>query len=300
MVDAPGKFLIPGLWDMHVHWYDERSLPLFTIEGVTGIRIMFGFPLHLDWQRRFAQGKLSGPRLVVAGPAVDGVPAVWPDSIRASTELEGRHAVQAVRQAGYDWVKLYHLLPREAYFGISDEAKRQGLAFGGHVPISITAAEASDAGQKTIEHLYGVALACSSRELELRRELKSQTTSAGVPDIALSLRFEVAAHDSYDDQKAAALFSRFVKNGTWQVPTLTVRQSHALLNGENPTRTFRMQYMPPSLRARWESRRRRNLQEAGAAGVRQFQAVVSFPSGIGGSHAPRRRGILGRNGYRSP
>ena len=256
VVDASGKFLIPGLWDMHVHWYDERSLPLFTINGVTGIRIMFGFPLHLDWQRRFAQGKLSGPRLVVAGPAVDGAPPVWPDSIRARTESEGRHAVQAIRLAGYDFVKVYHLLPREAYFGVADEAKKQGLAFGGHVPISITAAEASDAGQKTIEHLYGVALACSSRELELRRELKAQTESAGVPDIAVSLRFEVAAHDSYDEQKAAALFSRFVKNGTWQVPTLTVRQSHAVLSGEDPSRTSRMRYMPPALKARWESRKR--------------------------------------------
>jgi hypothetical protein len=84
VLDASGKFLIPGFWDMHVHWYDEQSLSLFTVNGVTGVRVMFGFPLHLDWQRKLAEGKLVGPRLVIAGPVVDGAPPVWPDSIRAS------------------------------------------------------------------------------------------------------------------------------------------------------------------------------------------------------------------------
>jgi imidazolonepropionase-like amidohydrolase len=274
VLDGSGKFLIPGLWDMHVHWYDEESLPLFTVNGVTGVRVMFGFPLHLDWQRKLVEGKLVGPRLVIAGPVVDGAPPVWPDSIRASNELEGRQAVQSIRKAGYDFVKVYHLLPRAAYFGIADEAKRQGLPFGGHVPISVTAGEASDAGQKTIEHLQGVALACSSREAELRRELKALVERGNVPDLALSLRFEVAATDSYDEEKAAPLFARFVKNGTWHVPTLAVRQSHAGLQETDSTRQDRMRYLPASLRARWESRRRATFKKLGPEAFTNFKRSV--------------------------
>jgi imidazolonepropionase-like amidohydrolase len=271
VLDASGKFLIPGLWDMHVHWYDEQSLPLFTVNGVTGVRVMFGFPLHLDWQRKLAEGKLIGPRLVIAGPVVDGASPVWPDSICASNELEGRHAVQSIRKAGYDLVKVYHLLSRSAYFGIAGEAKRQGLPFGGHVPISVSAMEASDAGQKTIEHLQGVALACSSREAELRRGLKAFVERGSVPDLALSLRFEVAATDSYDEEKAASLFARFVKNGTWHVPTLAVRQSHARLQETDSIRGERMRYMPTSLRTRWESRRRATFKKLGPEEFTNFK-----------------------------
>src|SRR5437588_6249066 len=68
VVDAAGKFLIPGLWDMHVHWYDEPSLPLFTANGVTGVRVMCGFPLHLSWRKKVSEGTLLGPRMVLAGP----------------------------------------------------------------------------------------------------------------------------------------------------------------------------------------------------------------------------------------
>jgi hypothetical protein len=287
--DASGKYLIPGLWDMHVHWYDEESLPLFPVSGVTGVRLMFGFPLHLDWQRRLAEGKLVGPRLVIAGPVVDGAPPVWPDSLRASNESEGRQAVQRIHRTGYDWVKVYHLLPRSAYFGIADEARLQGLPFGGHVPVSISAGEASDAGQKTIEHLQGVALACSSREPELRRELAAQVEREGTPDAALSLRFEVTATDTYDEHKAATLFARFVRNGTWHVPTLAVRQSHARLRETDSTRTDRMRYMPASLRARWESRRRATFKKLGPEEFANF--TRSFRADLELVRAMHRAGV---------
>jgi hypothetical protein len=289
VLDASGKFLIPGFWDMHVHWYDEQSLSLFTVNGVTGVRVMFGFPLHLDWQRKLAEGKLVGPRLVIAGPVVDGAPPVWPDSIRASNESEGRQAVQSIRRTGYDLVKVYHLLSRSAYFGIADEAKRQGLPFGGHVPNSVSAVEASDAGQKTIEHLQGVALACSSRETELRRELKALVERGSSPDRALSLRFEVAATDSYDEQKAAPLFARFVRNGTWHVPTLAVRQSHARLQETDSTRSDRMRYMPASLRARWESRRRATFKKLRPEEFTNFRR--SFRADLELVTAMRRAGV---------
>src|SRR5262245_40155352 len=164
VVDASGKFLIPGLWDMHVHWYDKQSLSLFTANGVTGVRQMFGFPVHLEWRRELDSGKLLGPRMAIASPIVDGPAPFWPNSIAVPNADEGRKAVQKVKKWGADFVKVYTYLPREAYFAIADEAKREGIPFAGHVPWSVTAAEASTAGQKSVEHLTGVLLSCSSRE----------------------------------------------------------------------------------------------------------------------------------------
>ena len=148
VVDAAGKFLIPGLWDMHVHWYIRDTLTLFTANGVTGIREMFGNSDLLRWREDIAKGSLIGPRMTVASPIIDGPQPVWPNSIVARNEDEGRKAVRKVKQWGADFVKVYSLLPREAYFAIADEAKRQGISFAGHVPSSVSPAEASDAGQK--------------------------------------------------------------------------------------------------------------------------------------------------------
>jgi len=78
IIDGKGKFLIPGLWDMHVHWYDTPYLPLFTANGVTGVRVMWGFPLNLKWRKDINAGTLHGPRLVIAGSIVDGPKPIWP------------------------------------------------------------------------------------------------------------------------------------------------------------------------------------------------------------------------------
>src|SRR5215475_15009215 len=186
VIDAGGKFLIPGLWDMHVHWYGRDTLTLFTANGVTGIREMFGNSDLLRWRDEIAKGSLQGPRMVVASPIIDGPQPVWPNSISVRNEDEGRKAVTRVKKWGADFVKVYSLLPREAYFGIADEAKKQGLSFVGHVPFTVSASEASDAGQKSIEHLTGV----------------------------------FKALQPFSAQRETELFARFIKNGTWQCPTL--------------------------------------------------------------------------------
>src|SRR5580658_6396603 len=100
IVDATGKFLIPGLWDMHVHWYAQDYLPLFIANGVTGVRIMWGMPEHHEWRKEIEQGSLLGPRLLIASTIVDGPNPVWPGSDTASNAAEGRQAVLKARQDG--------------------------------------------------------------------------------------------------------------------------------------------------------------------------------------------------------
>ena len=245
VVDATGKFLIPGLWDMHVHWYARDTFTLFTANGVTGVRQMFGNSDLLRWRDQIAKGSLLGPRMVVASPIIDGPEPVWPNSISVRNEDEGRKAVRRVKQWGADFVKVYALLPRDAYFGIADEAKQQGMTFVGHVPFSVSTAEASQAGQKSIEHLTGILIDCSNKETELRDELVKAKSPAA------RHRVQMKALETYDEKKAADLFARFVKNHTWQCPTLTVLRSIASVGDENFRRDGRLRYIPRRLQQRW-------------------------------------------------
>jgi imidazolonepropionase-like amidohydrolase len=161
-----------------------------------------------------------------------------------SNAEEGVKAVQTVKQGGSDFVKVYSLLPRDAYFAIAAEAKRQGMVFAGHVPGSVTPAEASDAGQKSIEHLTGILLACSAKEDEIRRQEDAMMKSGAKLVSSSFIKFEVATVDTFDDKKADALYAKFAKNGTWMCPTLTVLRAVAYIDDTNFRTDPRLSYIP--------------------------------------------------------
>lgn len=251
IIDGQGKFLIPGLWDMHIHWYGKEQLPLFTANGVTGVRFMFGHPMARAWKKEMAEGKLTAPRMVLASRIVDGPKPIWPGSIAVATPEEGRKSIETTKKEEYDFIKVYSLLSRESYFAIADEAKKQGMVFAGHVPTSVSAAEASDAGQKSFEHLYGILLGCSAKEEELTKAYSDARQANQPPDRALLRRISLQVIDSYDDKKATELFAKFKKNGTWQVPTLTVLRALAYLDDEKFVADARKKYMPAYVITSW-------------------------------------------------
>ena len=253
VVDAAGKFLIPGLWDMHVHWYLKDYLSLFIANGVTGVRIMWGMPLHHQWRKEIEGGTLLGPRLVIASAIVDGPNPVWPSSVSVSNDADARQAVRDARRAGADFIKVYSRLTREAFFAIADESKKLGIPFAGHVPQSVTAAEASDTGLKSIEHLTGILTACSSREDELRKmDADSRVQAGRLPDRASVHAQTRIVLDSFNPEKAAVLFARLKRNQTWQCPTMTVLRSMASLDDPTFRSDPRLKYLPPSVRGIWE------------------------------------------------
>ncbi|MGH7721112.1 MAG: amidohydrolase family protein, partial [Gemmatimonadaceae bacterium] len=273
VVDATGKFLIPGLIDMHVHtvWptRGDAFFPLFIANGVTFVRDMFG---DLDFAAQLRRGGEAAPAdrprpgFITPGPILDGPRPIWQGSRAIATAAEGREAVRAIKQQGADFAKVYSLLPREAYVAIADEAKKQGLPFAGHVPTSVSAAEASDAGQKSIEHLSGMFLASSANEDSLRAEVveaarQTANPSASRPDWTVEAR----AAASYDPQKAQALFGRFVKNGTWHVPTLVVIRLPAFLNDSSFLADQRLKYMPRATHQRWTTSLDARRQRAAGA-----------------------------------
>ncbi len=243
IVDASGKFLIPGLWDMHVHtifgdWIpkDEKIiLPLFVANGVTGVRDM-GSDLEAvkQWRSEIAAGKLLGPRMIVAGPMLDGPTPRFPSSVPVSDSASGRKVVDDLKNAGVDFIKIQSLVPRDGYFAAASEANKLGITFVGHVPDAVRASEASSAGQKSIEHFTGVFEGCSTIEDQL---LKGRKT----------LGQNVA---TFNPERAKTLIALFAKNQTWQVPTLAWERGQWLVDEIDLSQDPLIKYAPVA----WKNR----------------------------------------------
>ena len=206
--NARGAFVIPGLWDMHVHTVvpsGRNVLALYVANGVTGIRDMGGdWDSLMTWRRDIAARRLVGPRIIASGPYLEGgdVPIAH---ILTRTPEEGRTAVDSLVGLGVDFVKVHGQLTRETYFAIARRARERGIPFAGHVPQVVGATDASDSGQRSIEHLLTIPVPCTPAE-----------------SIALRPRFAVqGALGRCTSADLAPLYARFVRNGTWLTPTLT-------------------------------------------------------------------------------
>jgi imidazolonepropionase-like amidohydrolase len=205
VIDGHGKFLIPGLWDMHVHTDGEdRVLRLHLAYGITGIRDMAGDVAKLaDARRRITSGELTGPRLVFAGPMLEGPPSQaddWTWIIHSSEEA--RKAIDRLVELRVDFIKVHDGLARESFLAIAAASKERGISFVGHVPASMTPAEASDLGQKSIEHLEFVPKSCHAL---------LDSVAGGAPRNVPS---------GCDPQSLDELLHRFAQNGTWLDPTI--------------------------------------------------------------------------------
>ena len=243
IVDARGKYLIPGLWDMHVHtvfgdWLprnEKVTLPLFVANGITGVRDMGG---ELDvlklWRSEIAAGQLLGPLMVIAGPMLDGPVPRFPSSAPVANAADGRKLVDELTSQGVDFIKIQSLIPRDGYFAAANEAKKLGITFVGHVPDAVRASEASNAGQKSIEHFTGIFEGCSTIEDQLVKGPKS-------------LGRNVA---TYDPERAKALIALMARNHTWQVPTLVWERGQWLVDDIDVSHDPLIRYAPPA----WKDR----------------------------------------------
>jgi hypothetical protein len=260
VIESRGKFLIPGLWDMHVHLMGKKDVlfPLFIANGVTGVRDM-GIPWEQltqvqQWRKEIAARTLVGPRVLTPGPILTGPRpprTVWPGSIPISDAQSAREAVDRLLNAGVDFIKVHNAVPRDAYFAVSEEANKRKVPFVGHVPDYITAAEASAAHQKSIEHLTGILVACSTSQQELRQKLTDVMPTADLLTTYRSRRrIEAESLATFSEDKAAALFRLFSKNGTWQVPTLVNLRQSAFPDREYPEEEMLSRYVPQPLRER--------------------------------------------------
>jgi imidazolonepropionase-like amidohydrolase len=241
VIDGSGKFLIPGLWDMHIHTFfgdwvpggREVTLALFIANGVTGIRDM-GSDLDpiLAARQDVARGVLLGPRMVVSGPMLDGPKSQFPSSISIATPEDGRRAVAMLAGRGVDFIKIQSYVPRDAYLAIADECRRRKIVFAGHVPDKIRASEASDARQKSFEHLIGLFEGSSTAEEAFLEGPKGPA------------RFL----ETHDAVKEASLIRRLARNTTWQCPTLYWERGQWLVDSVDGAKDPEAKYAPSSWR----------------------------------------------------
>lgn len=156
VIDGTGKYLIPGLFDMHVH-LDPEFIPLFLMNGITSIRELGSTKESIfDLKKQIASGEVVGPRLFVCGPVLEGDPPVWEGFRIIKSEQEGRKAVSELKEKGADFIKVYHTLTPKIYKAILDECNKQNMTAVGHIPDAVTVIDALKSGHKSIEHMYDI------------------------------------------------------------------------------------------------------------------------------------------------
>lgn len=250
-IDLGGRFVIPGLWDMHVHQFNAGYLPFHLLNGVTGIRHMGGIPAHHQWREDLRAGQLTGPRMVLASSIIDGPQPLRPGSIAVHDVESARHAVIESLAAGADFLKIYNLIPKDAFVALVDEAHRQHIPYAGHLPLVSTLAEAASQGQASVEHLEGLLIA-GARDAD---RLQSEITRLAVDSLAEMQQVQdrvVQAAGQQETARAEDICAELAAQGIWSTPTLAVLHASATAGTEDFPLGNLLGYIEPHLRPIWE------------------------------------------------
>ncbi len=232
--DCSGKYVIPGLWDMHIHDAGDDSsnryeyIPLFLANGVTGIRDMWGSEEMLKLRNEIKSGKFTGPRMIIGSPIIDGSKPFFSHALSAANEIQGRDYVDSLSKAGYDFIKIYSLVREPVYLAIADECKKMGIPLEGHLPIEIGLEEALDAGQRSFEHNFNINRYLTGKEAELllwsRHYLDTVHSTKNPEFMVHNEPLGVRAKDFY---LPSSVLNEMLKNRVAIVPTLTLAQGRS-------------------------------------------------------------------------
>ncbi|MHB1328291.1 MAG: amidohydrolase family protein [Gemmatimonadales bacterium] len=287
-IDGRGMYVIPGLWDMHTHQgaYRERGFPLYLANGVTTVRDV-GTDLQQIgyWRQEVQAGRTLGPTIVMAGPILDDPTVVLmaPNGrVGLATAADAERVVDSLAAAGVDVIKVHSLLSREPYFAVLRQARKHGLAVVGHIPDEVTAREAIDSGQRTVEHSFGLAFENGAQAAAIRTAFQAEAaeiraTVSGREAVERVFANKVAAIDSaiaVTDTVAAREFAEYAAGkNVWFDPTFVVMQIRYRPNDPDlvdlPERRYALSgQRPPELPAE------RQVVDAGRARWKTF--VASF------------------------
>jgi imidazolonepropionase-like amidohydrolase len=260
ILEAEGRWLIPGLWDAHVHVFSnpteaDTALPLYLLNGVTGIRDM-GALLPVEAQIALAneleEGTRLGPRLVVSGAWVDGPPGSWPNMYLAATPAEAEAVVDRIAAEGWAAVKAYSMLSRPTYVALAAAAEAHGLPLVGHVPETVAMRDAIAAGQDGVEHWGRITRACAEGEDGTVRAARAALKAA---DPLAALISVMAGHnaivlETWEEPRCRAVLSEMAEAGMHVSPTFVVAGSYLGLRPEPDAP--RMRTLPAEVRAAWD------------------------------------------------
>lgn len=235
IINCKGKYILPGLWDMHVHLGNTTSfgLPLFIANGVTGVRDMGSksFDSIQKWRSQISSGYVTGPRIISSGPILNGGHPDQDYQIGINTAEEARLKVDSLAAIGVDFIKVHGGLTREIYYAIASEARKLQIPFAGHIPlsttVSVTGEEASEAGQRSLEHMLGIPFARDT--------------------------IQAYQHMYPTPESLNHLFSVLLKNGTYITPTLSVYQIPADYQAISAKQDSLLKYVSPVLKSFWNT-----------------------------------------------
>ena len=270
IIDGTGKFLIPGLWDAHVHFaYIEELAPsmfdLFLGYGITSVRDTGGrIDFIKKWQVAAQDKPTEAPRVMIAGPLIDGMPNVYdgstpavpPLSVGTGSVAEAIDLVDRLDSIGVDLIKAYEMLSPEQFSAITERAKAKGLKVTGHVPLSMDVVAASNAGLNSMEHLRNLELSTASNAEELYNERKKLLAEQkNLPGSELRSKIHdlqrTVAYDNQDAAKAEEVLNVLAKNQTWQIPTLALNTGAVRRYFSRPDWVESFRFLPKPIQSRW-------------------------------------------------
>ncbi len=261
MIPGKDKFLIPGLWDMHYHNMDDESAevtdstitPLIIANGITGVRDMFALKNTLKRRDSIRSGLLIAPE-TFAGAMVDGPIPIWPLSFRVKDTLRAVVLVDSLKNAGYDFIKVYSALPRDIYYAIAAESKKQSIPFEGHVPRNMSPVEAALAGQKSQEHQINMILQCSSLDDSSKNEYHKKEAKMYLGGGKEVQDLWSVLINSFSQEQLNNTASIFLRTDTWYCPTVITLQN-SLSRTKNSKEEIKndtlMQYVSKSMKGGW-------------------------------------------------
>jgi hypothetical protein len=307
VVDGTGKFMIPGLWDMHIHIHRWDEFVVLLANGVTGVRLMAGLPEYFTMVKQIESGAVLGPRIAMASRNMDGLmrdqplppppgdkageAEEWqavergesiPRAFQVTNAEQAREAMALTKASGVEFIKIHNGLTQDAYLALAEEARKQGLYLTGHVPTGMSLADLSASGMRSIEHFgSGFLEGCSTREKAL---LKASLDALSLPPPQRARSAEAAqrtALESFSPDRCAELAALFVRNNTWLSPTFMPAGG---MKAERDRSAHLAKYIPAQLRASWEK---------AASGAREPAAPTPEQRELAAAVEAKQREIVG-------
>ena len=272
IIDGSGKFLIPGLWDAHVHFsYDKNltsSMPrLFLAHGITSVRDTGGPIDYVLKAKEFSLNEpLKSPNIFIAGPLIDGSPNVYNDSspsfpllsIENQDIIDIESNTMGLIDKGIDFLKAYEMLNENQFLAITKIARKQNLKVTGHIPLSMNLFSAVNSGLNGMEHLRNLELSIASNSEELYEErlqmLKNPNGLLGSTlRSSIHSKQRMSAIDSVDNNKFEEAANLLASKNVWQTPTLILYRSYAQKSHLNPSFLLELNKLPKQVKQKWSN-----------------------------------------------
>lgn len=286
-ISASGKYVIPGLWDMHVHFRGGDSLisenkdllDLFIANGVTTVRDAGGdiTPAILEWREQIKDRELLGPNIFTSGPKLDGADPSWAGSIELTSVDQVPVAFDSLESLNVDYVKLYDsTIPADVYLAAIEEAEKRELPVTGHMPFTVDFNDAVEAGLDATEHMYYVLKGSSSQETQITRSVREGEYGfwSALSDVV----------ETYDEETAQKTYAQMAQSGTGIVPTLYIGKVLANLHNEDHSDDEYLKYIGEGIQETYQGRLEAAQNQSEAATERRQNLREQFVNMISDIH----------------